>query len=1112
MANTINKRVMNLLLVAALAAIGTVNSSAQTQYEPAVYPMQQTSVGQASLSESVQNDVTVYTLSNNLFEASFKREGNSILFDGCEAMNLKPGTQIFTVKFGNGSTVVNASDMTLKEVTTGDLVGKSDAVKGAHHFDGKYLQAIYTYTYSGAEVTFTWRAELRDGSHYLRTDLTMQSTKNVKFNAIVPMQYNVDVEKAGSAPAVSGNTRGSLLVSNKIFAGLETPTGYNTTGVESDLDRAWTTYNSWNGAASFNWTPTELPAGITDTHYNTTNIVGARGYLKLLAGQQTITFTYASGSHKLNIAGVDVVNVQTGKVVTGDYHNGRTGGSHAANTYTINVPEDGIYMVRYFISLLAWSEGYVGETITSSGNITYSKKVKTVTVIHDLPAANSRTIEAIEAKEATSAIEPIEPIATTNAIEAAEGSIVFNDGSTHTLTYGAVNATNWTDMVDSEVPMRVIELGYTANTIFKKELPIFIAEPSGKLTMTFKYVSGNHRIDIMGVDVIDEQGNIARDDYHFGYAGGQLVDNVYTLTDLPVGNYTVRILTSNRDNTQTNGKVEFLYAVEEVLHLPAESVVPIQGLWSRDANLLAYNPSNVGKDMVWNVSAVIGMVNPDHVRRSVLAYSERERAVPWRPFPLYNSWYELTINHNNFQDPSQNMNVGDCAKVVSVWKEKLYDQYGVGIKSFVWDDGWDQYGTWEHHASFPNGFKECGEEANAMNSGIGAWLGPVGGYGTSGTYRRNYWNGKGGMQLSNTAYYDVFKNACVRLVQTEPERDGYEFNFFKFDGISAQFSAVGPDDGSVGNENAEGIITCERYVRENVKEDIFFNTTVGTWASPFWYHFSDAVWRQEKDYGEIGVGTSREKWITYRDRLVYQNFVQNAPYCPINTLMTHGFIFHSGDGVSSNLDYAGALRELRCAFACGSGMVELYADHSLMTNTNGGKLWKDLADCIKWQEENKDVLPDIHWVGGNPWTGSKAEIYGWAAWNGEKAVLTLRNGSTSSQTYKTTLRKALDIPQSFTGKVVLNPAFTDQAGALKTICKVAEGEEIDIDQELTFTLPASSVYVFNGKADSAETAITEVNQSTNPASKDTRIYDLSGRTLAHTTRGINIVGGKKIVK
>ena len=69
------------------------------------------------------------------------------------------------------------------------------------------------------------------------------------------------------------------------------------------------------------------------------------------------------------------------------------------------------------------------------------------------------------------------------------------------------------------------------------------------------------------------------------------------------------------------------------------------------------------------------------------------------------------------------------------------------------------------------------------------------------------------------------------------------------------------------------------------------------------------------------------------------------------------------------MEYDGILRELRCAFACGSGMVELYNDYKLMNEINGGQLWKNLADCVKWQEANADVLPDIHWVGGNPWDG-----------------------------------------------------------------------------------------------------------------------------------------------
>ena len=477
----------------------------------------------------------------------------------------------------------------------------------------------------------------------------------------------------------------------------------------------------------------------------------------------------------------------------------------------------------------------------------------------------------------------------------------------------------------------------------------------------------------------------------------------------------------------------------------------IEGLWRRNTTLKA------GK--TWNISSVVGLVAPNQLRRSFLAYSERERAVAWRPYPVYISWYELNIDRNNAPAPSYkgNMTVEQCADVVSHWKTHFYDKYQMAPKAFVWDDGWDQYGTWTFNPNFPNGFDEPANEAKQMGTGIGAWLGPVGGYGQSGEYRRAYWRSKGGMQLSNEDYYNFFIRCCTNMI------DRYDFRFFKFDGISAQASAIGPDEGTRGEENAEAIISIERAVRQK-RPDIFLNTTVGTWASPFWFHFTDAVWRQEGDYGEAGdQGTDRERWITYRDRLVYQNFIQRSPVCPINTLMTHGFILSRWGAVSKNMDYDGIVREMRCAFACGSGMVELYNDYKLMDEIkdnqgNAGALWKDLAECIKWQQEQADVLPDAHWVGGNPWDGKKANVYGWAAWNGKKSVLTLRNPSTSAQTFTTTLREALDIPAYVRGKITLTHAFNQAELDGMPINKA-----IDIDTPLVLNLPGSSVFIYNGR-------------------------------------------------
>lgn len=650
-----------------------------------------------------------YQLANKVLKASFINTGGKLYFNGCSELGLQPSTELFKVLLGDGKTIT-ASEMKLEDVKMVTLTENPSAATASLRYAGKALEARFTYE----ELSIVWRAVLRNGSHYLRTEMDIQAAKDLPMKGIVAMNYLVAKNSAYTAPEVVGNTRGAILASNHIFAGLETPMGLNSSKDE--------------------------------------------------------------------------------------------------------------------------------------GNATH-----------------------------------------------------------------------------------------------------------------------------------------------------------------------------------------------------------IEGLWRRNTTLKA------GK--TWNISSVVGLVAPKQLRRSFLAYSERERAVAWRPYPVYISWYELNIDRNNAQAPSYkgNMTVEQCADVVSHWKTHFYDKYQMAPKAFVWDDGWDQYGTWTFNPNFPNGFDEPANEAKKMGTGIGAWLGPVGGYGQSGEYRRAYWRSKGGMQLSNEDYYNFFIRCCTNMI------DRYDFRFFKFDGISAQASAIGPDEGTRGEENAEAIISIERAVRQK-RPDIFLNTTVGTWASPFWFHFTDAVWRQEGDYGEAGdQGTDRERWITYRDRLVYQNFIQRSPVCPINTLMTHGFILSRWGAVSKNMDYDGIVREMRCAFACGSGMVELYNDYKLMDEIkdnqgNAGALWKDLAECIKWQQEQADVLPDAHWVGGNPWDGKKANVYGWAAWNGKKSVLTLRNPSTSAQTFTTTLREALDIPAYVRGKITLTHAFNQAELDGMPINKA-----IDIDTPLVLNLPGSSVFIYNGR-------------------------------------------------
>lgn len=474
-----------------------------------------------------------------------------------------------------------------------------------------------------------------------------------------------------------------------------------------------------------------------------------------------------------------------------------------------------------------------------------------------------------------------------------------------------------------------------------------------------------------------------------------------------------------------------------------------EGLWSRKTTL---NPKEI-----WDVSSVLGVFAPDQQRRSFLAYIERERVMPYRPFVHYNSWYELNINRNNDSDPSKRMTEAQSMAVLKDWQEKFFDKRGIAIDAFVWDDGWDEFNSlWDFHKMYPQGFKNVDAAARKQKAGIGAWLGPVGGYGTAKAKRIAHWNMKhpenkiDNFQLSNKEYFDAFLNRCSQMVKD------YNMKYFKFDGISTNFHSKGPGN----EEDAEGIIRVLETLRKQ-KGDLYLNCTVGTWASPFWFRYADSVWRQENDFGTTGQGDSRDQWITYRDRLVHEVFVEGSPLMPINSMMTHGLMVTKfGPPACMSKDPENVKKELRCAMACGTSLQELYVDRDLM-NANNEALWDELAQGIKWIRRNADVLDDVHWVGGNPWNKDTKEgsVYGWAAWNKDKATLALRNSSEQEKSLTGTLRSILDIPKNFKGTITLKDSYDDQR-ALPGF----SGVPVDIDKELTLTIKPFEVLVYEGGA------------------------------------------------
>lgn len=82
-------------------------------------------------------------------------------------------------------------------------------------------------------------------------------------------------------------------------------------------------------------------------------------------GDITVTFNFSSGSHMLQILGVDVV-AANGTVLNSDYHVGKAGNPSADNTYTIkDIPAGENYTIRYWVC--DYSNGH--DLTKNQGNI-----------------------------------------------------------------------------------------------------------------------------------------------------------------------------------------------------------------------------------------------------------------------------------------------------------------------------------------------------------------------------------------------------------------------------------------------------------------------------------------------------------------------------------------------------------------------------------------------------------------------------------------------------------------------------------------------------------------------------------------------------------------------
>ncbi len=415
-------------------------------------------------------------------------------------------------------------------------------------------------------------------------------------------------------------------------------------------------------------------------------------------------------------------------------------------------------------------------------------------------------------------------------------------------------------------------------------------------------------------------------------------------------------------------------------------------------------------------SLVVGFVRPGQLRRDFLAYLERERAHPYRPFLHYNSWYDIGF-FNKYNESA-------ALNVIQAFGQELVEKRGVKLSSYLFDDGWDNDATlWQFDkTNFPHGFVPLREAAAKYGAAPGIWLSPWGGYGDPHAERIKYGREQGfeirdgNFSLAGPKYYERFRNLCVDVVKN----DG--INMFKFDGIGVD----GNDTSGAGIRDFEAMLKLIAELR-TLKPDIYINQTTGTWPSPFWLLYADSIWRGGEDHSFMpGTAPERERWISYKDNDVYDEVVGRSDLYPLNSLMLHGIIY-AKHAQGLNYDTNNIFKsEVRAFFGNGTQLQEMYITPRLLTDQN----WNDLAEAAKWSQANADTLVDTHWVGGSP---AYHQVYGWASWSPRKGILTLRNPSSHPQQINIDPAVVFELPPEAAKEYTVSNPFKDQTVNLTTL-------------------------------------------------------------------------------
>ncbi len=405
-----------------------------------------------------------------------------------------------------------------------------------------------------------------------------------------------------------------------------------------------------------------------------------------------------------------------------------------------------------------------------------------------------------------------------------------------------------------------------------------------------------------------------------------------------------------------------------------------------EADLGGYIGVNIPAEGYTSEAAVFGVAPTGMVHQQFLAYVDKMRVTPVRPYALYNSWYDL-----------QRLEMTRDATVarVPVLENLLFKKYGFHMDSFVLDDGWDDKDKlWTiDDKRFPGGFGDLVSTLKGVNSGLGIWFGPIGGYGQK--QLRLAAGKREGMEITsdgqNLCIAGKNYSAFLRDTMLKYEK-AYGINYYKIDGTP--FGCNAPDHG-----HAVGIYSREADTRSLIDilktlrtqdSKVFLNITTSLWhEAPWWLRYTDTVWMGGADSGylpSVPTLAQRQSALSYRDSVLYHDFVGHQAQFPISSLMTHGIIKGKHNMLGGKKEFLDDWQdEVVHYYSVGNMMYELYISPDILSPEEIDAL----GHTTKWAEDNAHPLLDNStMVLGDP---AQREPYGYVHSSAEKSIVTLRN-------------------------------------------------------------------------------------------------------------------------